>query len=1002
MSIKFKKLNRFYFILLIIQLGFSQQNYHEEWYSADTEHLPQNSVKSIAPDKYGFIWMTTENGLVRFDGSNFKTFNSNTTGNISNRFLYLSGNTIADSLKTFTEGYADNIIINKRKAIKIKEKYNLTSYDEYENLRFYINNNTKQKFDLLHSKIKTQNGDYYKIEKDKILLFNKNNKKKTEITHQYKPNTDYFLLNNELIWLNNNGDYSTFDNSEKKNKIFIKKNAKIIYNHLTQQYFVYTDNEIFILKKATNKLYFSLLHQVNIPRQYTIKCLYYDIKSNKLFIGTDSKGLGIISLNKFSILNNFKKVDNNYYSIIPISNENFITAKGEIFSVNQLIADLKLNTNGYQFGIAIDKQKNIWIQNNTTLTCFFKNTNYKTSIKNEFKATIGSIFCDSKNKIWIGFRKEGNMKVFVATINANDPNSKPNYIRNIDKAVNYFAETKDHKILMASPGNLIIYDVIKQKTKKIPCDKNDIRSIFISKDNTIWVCTYSNGFSLFKNNRFYKMPIDNYSYLTSAHCINEDIDDHFWISTNKGLIEVDKKNLLAYYNDKSPVYYHHYDSNNGFLTNEFNGGCQPCSAKLENGYFIYPSLNGLVAFHPKKVNKILPTNNFYINEIELDGKTSYFNDTLFLNRNFDRVKFKIDFPYFGNHDNIYFEAKLDLNKNDKWIHLNDEKEISFTNIPPGVHTLYIRKLKPFSSTYEIEKIIINIPFLFYEKLWFKIFLAIIITSFLIIGIRLRYNFIKKKNDALEQIINERTADLISTVTNLKVAKNNLSQEVLQQKKLIGTISHDIKSPLKFLSITAKHLHEKSLITNDDNIKDNAKIMHESANQLYRFVENLVDYSKIFIEHKNLNELKKESIDSIINDKIKLFKNIAEGNAIVITYNNFAPSQINLNKKITGIIIHNLLDNAIKNTVIGAITIETNLIKNKIYISVEDTGCGMPDEIKNYYLNLQKNFETDKLAIQNYGLGLHMVLELLRLLKGDLKIYSKENEGTKVTIIIDDN
>ena len=63
---------------------------------------------------------------------------------------------------------------------------------------------------------------------------------------------------------------------------------------------------------------------------------------------------------------------------------------------------------------------------------------------------------------------------------------------------------------------------------------------------------------------------------------------------------------------------------------------------------------------------------------------------------------------------------------------------------------------------------------------------------------------------------------------------------------------------------------------------------------------------------------------------------------------------------------------------------------------------MPDEIKNYYLNLQKNFETDKLAIQNYGLGLHMVLELLRLLKGDLKIYSKENEGTKVTIIIDDN
>ncbi len=63
---------------------------------------------------------------------------------------------------------------------------------------------------------------------------------------------------------------------------------------------------------------------------------------------------------------------------------------------------------------------------------------------------------------------------------------------------------------------------------------------------------------------------------------------------------------------------------------------------------------------------------------------------------------------------------------------------------------------------------------------------------------------------------------------------------------------------------------------------------------------------------------------------------------------------------------------------------------------------MPIEIKNYYLNLLKNHETDKLAIQNYGLGLHMVLELLRLLKGDLKIDSKENKGTKVTIIIDND
>ena len=50
----------------VFQIGYSQHNFYEEWYSTDTEHLPQNSVKSIIPDKYG---------LVRFDGKDFKVFN---------------------------------------------------------------------------------------------------------------------------------------------------------------------------------------------------------------------------------------------------------------------------------------------------------------------------------------------------------------------------------------------------------------------------------------------------------------------------------------------------------------------------------------------------------------------------------------------------------------------------------------------------------------------------------------------------------------------------------------------------------------------------------------------------------------------------------------------------------------------------------------------------------------------------------------------------------------
>ena len=112
--------------------------------------------------------MTTENGLVRFDGANFKTYNSSNRGLLANRFLYLSGSIEKDSLRTFTERYADNIIINQRNALKNKENYYLTSFDEYENSRFYLNNTNNLQSDFLLSKIRNKKGDYYKIEKDRI------------------------------------------------------------------------------------------------------------------------------------------------------------------------------------------------------------------------------------------------------------------------------------------------------------------------------------------------------------------------------------------------------------------------------------------------------------------------------------------------------------------------------------------------------------------------------------------------------------------------------------------------------------------------------------------------------------------------------------------------------------------------------------------------------------------------------------------------------------------
>lgn len=987
-------------LFLFFQFGFSQQSFYEEWYSSDSEHLPQNSVKSIVPDKYGFIWMTTENGLVRFDGKGFKVFSENNINTVSNRFLYIKGSIEKDSLITYSEYYEDVVLINKRNATKTKIKYLPSSSEKYEDARFYFNYNTKQYKNYLDCTIYKKNGYYYKIEKERIVLISRTHKEVKSISNHYNSKKDYFLLNDELIILDEDGNYLFF-NSLVKGKLSFPKNVKFIYNYLTQQYFVCTETEIYQLHKNGNALSLSLIHKQNNKRNFNIACLYYDDSNKKIFVGTQNIGLQVLTITDFAILGNSNNIENYYYATIPFSDDEFITANGEVYNINSLAKELKLDPHNEQHAITIDKNNNIWIIKKNEVVRFNKNTNYKTSDKIKLKHWIATIYCDSKNTIWVGYRSiKQNKFLTVTTIDANQTKIIPKEISTINEPIHFFAEYKNKEMLMVGKNVLLNYNQTSKITKRNVYKGNDIRSIFICQDSNIWVCTYNNGFSLLQNGVFYKMPIDNSLFLTSAHCISEDGIGHFWISTNKGLIEVDAASLLNYPKHKTPVYYHHYDKKNGFLTSEFNGGCQPCNTELKNGYFVFPTLNGLVSFLPENIIKITPSNDFFINEVIADNKSILFNDTITLTRDFSRFKFKIDFPYFGNKNNVNFEYKLEVNGKEKWICIGQERNIIFTNLPPGKHKLFIRKLNGFDSKYQTRVVIINVPFLYYETLWFKVLIFALLFGILIMIAIYRNYYLRKKNIELEEVISYKTLDLQNTVANLEITKENLSKKIIQQKKLIGTISHDIKSPLKFLSITAKYLHKKSLENNSEAVQSNAKIMDDSASELYRFVENLVDYSKIFLDQNSLEKSILEDISIVVHDKINLFKNLALANETKIEYHNLLNQKILINKKALAIIIHNLLDNSIKNTFNGTITLETKVINNKFYFSIEDTGVGISEPVKIYYLTLYENFDTEKLFIQKNGLGLFMILELLKMLNGDIKIVSEENKGTKITIILD--
>ncbi|HEY6141824.1 MAG TPA: HAMP domain-containing sensor histidine kinase [Flavobacterium sp.] len=276
------------------------------------------------------------------------------------------------------------------------------------------------------------------------------------------------------------------------------------------------------------------------------------------------------------------------------------------------------------------------------------------------------------------------------------------------------------------------------------------------------------------------------------------------------------------------------------------------------------------------------------------------------------------------------------------------------------------------------------------------FILIIISS-----VSVYYIITLKKILASENDIKKKKEQLQDIIEDLEKTKIELSTEIVQHKKLIGTISHDIKSPIKYLAMTSKYIYEESKNCDNVKYKKNTKSAYSSTLQLYNFIDSLLTYSKIFFEG-NSYENSVYDVKQLIQTKCNLFHEIAEASNNILINEVDQNTMTKINKDILSVIIHNIIDNAIKNTENGIIKIYSHTKNNKLYLVIEDTGKGFKEEDLVYYNQLSNEQSAEKLILRNNGMGLPMIIELIHILYGDLRISNNNDKGSKVEIITDLN
>ena len=175
-------------------------------------------------------------------------------------------------------------------------------------------------------------------------------------------------------------------------------------------------------------------------------------------------------------------------------------------------------------------------------------------------------------------------------------------------------------------------------------------------------------------------------------------------------------------------------------------------------------------------------------------------------------------------------------------------------------------------------------------------------------------------------------------------------------------------------------------------------MNPSFNQNLNACQKLIDSIRKQMTQQGTEEL--FSINKEIIDAIELLNYKAKKGNIKIVFQNeneikTIGDSVKFNQIITNIISNSIDSFQNKEQSKNTITIELNEKNGQIKITVEDNGCGIPDEIKDRIFD---PFFTTKNTRKGMGIGLFLVKEFIdKSLKGKISVKSKINKGTTTII-----
>ena len=260
--------------------------------------------------------------------------------------------------------------------------------------------------------------------------------------------------------------------------------------------------------------------------------------------------------------------------------------------------------------------------------------------------------------------------------------------------------------------------------------------------------------------------------------------------------------------------------------------------------------------------------------------------------------------------------------------------------------------------------------------------------------------IREFSDKIEEVQAQNLSDSrieennVKELNQLGISYNKMLERLSEafeiQRQFTANAAHELRTPLALMQVQLDLYNSSSHPGNDADTLQTIKMVTEQNDKLNRMVKTLLDMSEL----QSVGRDDKIILDAIVEEVLADLEPLAVEKNIKLIGKCEDATMIGSDILIYRL-VYNLVENAIKyNHPLGQVTVTAYQRNKHVYLSVEDTGSGIPNELRERVF--EPFFRVDKSRsreLGGVGLGLALVHEIVRVHDGSICIKSGKTGGT---------